>query len=242
MVRDLEYSVSGALRRVFHDDGIYAGRRSDGGRRLLPQRTRGGFSHFSTAGTSVPPSAEHGNQRDLTAQWTATASGAVVISSERKSHICLTHATIGRIVDPGITDSNCMGARWLQQLSIRFEIIWRDLGRTPKDYDLILTGIWVMWAVWRILVDFIWVVARWIQAAELKSVYDDRGSMDFRIRQNRMFTWGSGCGCSGSIIAGRICRQMEEGKIRRAMLISTGALMSTISSQQGESIPASLMR
>lgn len=47
----------------------------------------------------------------------------------------------------------------------------------------------------------------------------------------------SGCGCSASIIAERICREVESERIRRAMLISTGALMTTISSQQGEPIP-----
>ncbi len=110
MVRDLEYSVSGVYGAcsTMTESMLVGGAMVDGGycRNVLA----GASSHFSTAGTSVPPSAEHGNQRDLTAQWTATASGAVVISSERKSHICLTHATIGRIVDPGITDSNCMGA------------------------------------------------------------------------------------------------------------------------------------
>ena len=49
----------------------------------------GASSHFSTAERQFRLPLEHGNQRDLTAQWTATASGAVVISSERKSHICL---------------------------------------------------------------------------------------------------------------------------------------------------------
>ena len=108
-----------------------------------------------------------------------------------------------------------------------------DLGRTPKDYDLILTG--DLGNVGRrILVDF---SEQGSKLPELKSVYDDCGSMIFDTSKQDVHSGGSGCGCSGSIIAGRICRQMEEGKIRRAMLISTGALMSTISSQQGESIP-----
>ena len=193
----------------------------------------GASSHFSTAERQFRLPLEHGNQRDLTAQWTATASGAVVISSERKSHICLTHATIGRIVDPGITDSNCMGAAMAPAAFDTIRNHLEDLGRTPKDYDLILTG--DLGNVGRrILVDF---SEQGSKLPELKSVYDDCGSMIFDTSEQDVHSGGSGCGCSGSIIAGRICRQMEEGKIRRAMLISTGALMSTISSQQGESIP-----
>jgi stage V sporulation protein AD len=48
---------------------------------------------------------------------------------------------------------------------------------------------------------------------------------------------GSGCGCSASIFSGYVYREMRLGKIKNALLISTGALLSTISSQQGESVP-----
>ena len=63
---------------------------------------------------------EHGNQRPPSAQWTATAAGAVVISDEKKEEsdklvppqktICLTEGTIGKIIDTGMKDANQMGA------------------------------------------------------------------------------------------------------------------------------------
>ena len=193
----------------------------------------GASSHFSTAERQFRMPLEHGNHRDMSAQWTVTGSGAVVISSEIKSHICLTHATIGRIVDPGITDPNCMGAAMAPAAFDTISNHLRDLGRTPSDYDLILTG--DLGNIGRrIMTDF---SEQGSKLPGLKAVYDDCGSMIFDVSEQDVHSGGSGCGCSGSIIAGRICRQMEEGKIRRAMLVSTGALMSTISSQQGESIP-----
>ncbi len=193
----------------------------------------GASSHFSTAERQFRLPLEHGNHRDMTAQWTVTGSGAVVISSERKSHICMTHATIGRIVDPGITDPNCMGAAMAPAAFDTIRSHLQDLKRTPKDYDLILTG--DLGNVGRrIMLDF---SEQGSKLPGLKSVYDDCGSMMFDVSEQDVHSGGSGCGCSGSIIAGRICRQMEEGEIRRAMLVSTGALMSTISSQQGETIP-----
>ena len=46
----------------------------------------------------------------------------------------------------------------------------------------------------------------------------------YDVSRQDVHSGGSGCGCSGSIIAGRICKEMREGKIKRAMLVSTGAL------------------
>ena len=193
----------------------------------------GACSHFSTAERQFRMPLEHGNQRALSAQWTDTAAGAVVLSSERESHMRLTHATIGRVVDPGIKDGNCMGAAMAPAAFHTISNHLKDLGREPRDYDLILTG--DLGNIGRrIMLDF---SEKGSQLPHLEDVYDDCGAMMFDVHKQDVHSGGSGCGCSGSIIAGRICKEMREGKIRRAMLVSTGALMSTISSQQGESIP-----
>lgn len=233
MVRDLNVPFLGLYGAcsTMTESMLVGGALVDGG--YCRNVIAGASSHFSTAERQFRLPLEHGNQRDLSAQWTATAAGAVVLSSEKKSHMCLTHATIGRIVDPGITDSNCMGAAMAPAAFDTIRNHLDDLGRTPADYDLILTG--DLGNIGRrILVDFSETGSK---LPGLKAVYDDCGSMMFDVSKQDVHSGGSGCGCSGSIIAGRICREVQEGKIKRAMLISTGALMSTISSQQGESIP-----
>ena len=48
---------------------------------------------------------------------------------------------------------------------------------------------------------------------------------------------GSGCGCVGSVFSGYFYRKLKEGSINRILLMATGALMNSTSSQQGESIP-----
>ena len=48
---------------------------------------------------------------------------------------------------------------------------------------------------------------------------------------------GSGCGCAGSVLCSYIFNQLREGKLQNILFCATGALMSTTSSQQGESIP-----
>ena len=48
---------------------------------------------------------------------------------------------------------------------------------------------------------------------------------------------GSGCGCSAVVFAGDILGKMRKGNLSRVLLLSTGAMLSTISPFQGESIP-----
>ena len=55
--------------------------------------------------------------------------------------------------------------------------------------------------------------------------------------QKDVHNGGSGCGCSASLFSGYVYKKMRKGEIRRALIISTGALLSTISPFQGESIP-----
>lgn len=48
---------------------------------------------------------------------------------------------------------------------------------------------------------------------------------------------GSGCGCCGSVFSGYLFKELKSKKIKKLLLIATGALMNSTSSQQGESIP-----
>ena len=66
-------------------------------------------SHFCTAERQYRTPLEYGGQRTPTAQWTVTASGAVILAREGEGPR-LTHVTVGKIVDKGITDTNNMGA------------------------------------------------------------------------------------------------------------------------------------
>ena len=49
---------------------------------------------------------------------------------------------------------------------------------------------------------------------------------------------GSGCGCSATVFAGFIYKKLMEGVLNNVLFVATGALLSTTSSQQGESIPS----
>ena len=214
---------------------------TDGG--YVESAAAGASSHFATAERQFRMPLEHGNQRTPQAQWTATAAGAVIIksrsavaaSSDKNTEltsrrICITHGTVGRVIDPGITDTNAMGSAMAPAAFDTIRTHLDDLKRSPRDYDLILTGDLgkVGRAIMLDLSDG--------KLEGMKSVYEDCGAIMYGTDQDA-HAGGSGCGCSASLIAGRIIKEMRAGKYKRVMLISTGALISTISKQQGETVP-----
>ena len=66
-------------------------------------------SHYCSAERQYRFPLEYAGQRPPTSQWTATASGAVIVSN-KKSEISVKRAYIGEVVDYGIADANNMGA------------------------------------------------------------------------------------------------------------------------------------
>jgi stage V sporulation protein AD len=69
-----------------------------------------------------------------------------------------------------------------------------------------------------------------------KPNYSDCGVLLYHGMQD-VDSGGSGCGCSGSMLAGPLLRKMQSREINRLLFVATGALMSPISTFQGESIP-----
>jgi len=187
-------------------------------------------SHYCTAERQFRLPLEHGNQRPPSAQWTVTAAGSVVIGKSAQPNICCTFGTIGKIVDPGITDTHQMGAAMAPATVDTITTHLLDTGRNWDYYDLIITG--DLGHIGKeILLDMMKK-----QGLDIQKVYDDCGALMFGKEQDT-HSGGSGCGCSASIFSGYIYKELLEKRLKKVLLISTGALMTTISSQQGDSIP-----
>ena len=75
-----------------------------------------------------------------------------------------------------------------------------------------------------------------LDSAKVYEKYDDCGTMLFTKDQD-VHAGGSGCGCSASVFSGYLMQKLESGQLKKVLLMSTGALLSTISPFQGESIP-----
>ena len=96
-------------------------------------------SHFSSAERQFRFPLEYGSQRHETAQWTVTGSGTALLKSNGQGPF-ITHVTTGKIVDMGIKDANNMGAAMAPAAVDTLYQHFKDTGRGPSYYDLILTG------------------------------------------------------------------------------------------------------
>jgi len=189
----------------------------------------GTCTHFSTAERQYRFPLELGNQRPPTAQWTITGGGASVISNI-KSNIRISSVTFGKVVDFGIADINNMGAAMAPAACDTILTHIKNVGLKVSDYDLILTGDLGKLGS-EILVD---LMER--NNIILGKNYADCGCMMYD-KTERVFMGGSGAGCSASVLNSYVIKKLKNGKFKRVLLVSTGALMSTTTAQQGETIP-----
>lgn len=186
-------------------------------------------SHFSTAERQFRFPLELGCQRPPTAQWTVTGAGCSIISREGKGHN-ITHATFGKVIDYGINDMNNMGAAMAPAAADTLKNLFNDTNTKPSDYDLIVTGDLGKLGS-ELLIDLMEYYG-----FKMSDNYCDCGQMMFDNTQ-KAFMGGSGCGCSATVINSYILDKLNKGDYKKVILMSTGALLSTTSSQQGETIP-----
>ncbi len=187
-------------------------------------------SHFCSAERQYRYPLEYGGQRTPTAQWTVTGAGAVVLTAKHRP-VRLVRATPGRVYDPGIKDAANMGAAMAQSAYETLRTFFKDTGTGPADYDLIATG------------DLGLIGSRLLESLfrgdgmPLGDQYTDCGLLIYDRQQQDVHAGGSGCGCSASVLCAHILPRMQQGLLRRVLVCATGAMMSPVSVNQGESIP-----
>ncbi|AIY79106.1 stage V sporulation protein AD [Clostridium botulinum] len=187
-------------------------------------------SHFSSAERQFRFPLEYGCQRCATCQWTVTGSGAVILGHEGKFPE-ITYVTTGKVKDYGQKDPNNMGAAMAPAAVDTLVSHFKDTGRKPEFYDVIVTG--DLGSVGKELAD------KLIQeyGFDIRSNHMDCGEAIFNNEQQKTAAGGSGCGCSAVVFAGELYKKLMRREIKNVLLVSTGALMSPTSSLQGESIP-----
>ena len=187
-------------------------------------------SHFSAAERQYRFPLELGNQRPPVSQWTVTGAGCTILGSGDDYNKEIVNATFGKVTDFGINDVNNMGAAMAPAAMSTLIAHFEDTNTTPDDYDLIVTGDLGKLGS-EILLDLMEN-----KGYKLKDNYNDCGHMIFNNNQ-KTFQGGSGCGCSAVVLNSYIYNKMDSNKYKRVLFCATGALLSTLSSQQGESIP-----
>jgi stage V sporulation protein AD len=187
-------------------------------------------SHFSSAERQFRFPLEYGSQRPATAQWTVTGSGAVILGHEG-NYPQITYVTTGKVKDFGQKDSNNMGAAMAPAAVDTIVSHFKDTGRNPSYYDIIATG--DLGVIGKELAN------KLIQefGYDIREQHIDCGEIIFDNEKQNTLSGGSGCGCSAVVFAGYLYKKLMKKEIKTLLLVSTGALMSTTSSLQGETIP-----
>ena len=187
-------------------------------------------SHFCSAEKQFRFPLELGNQRPPSSQWTVTGSGATLLSNSGNGPF-ITSFTPGKIVDMGIKDANNMGAAMAGAAKDTLLTHLKDLGRAPSYYDAIFTG-----DLGHIGKDILTDLCMQ-EGYNIKNNYNDCGVLIFDKNSQDTHAGGSGCGCIATVFSGYIYKQLKEKKYKKVLMIATGALMNSTSTQQGESIP-----
>lgn len=106
----------------------------------------------------------------------------------------------------------------------------RETKRQTDYYDLILTGdLGALGS--RIVKDLTWE-----KGVDMQKNHVDCGEIVYNVIEDE-FQGGSGAGCSAVVFNSYIFDKLKRGEIKRVLLAATGALLSPVSSGQGESIP-----
>lgn len=191
----------------------------------------GTCSHNSTAEKQFRYPTEYGSQKPPYAQYTVTGAGAAVVSNKGQGPM-IASATMGRIVDMGIKDPFNMGAAMAPAAVDTITAHFRDLKLGPDDYDMIVTGD---------LARVGHTLARDLFEKHGIPIhltdFQDCGMMIYDYNKQMVQAGGSGCGCSAVVTYGHLMKRMRKGEIKRLLVVATGALMSPLALQQGESIP-----
>ncbi|SHM89879.1 stage V sporulation protein AD [Ruminococcus flavefaciens] len=188
-------------------------------------------SHFSTAERQFRFPLSYGGQRTPTAQWTCTASGAVILSRDSGT-ASIVGGCVGRIADLNICDINNMGSAMAPAAADTISRYLSATDTSPADYDFIVTGDLGLVGS-KLLLDILMK-----QGIDISAQHRDCGAMIFDPESQDTHCGGSGCGCGASVLCGNFLPMLERDEIHSILFAATGALMSPMSMQQGESIPA----
>ena len=186
-------------------------------------------SHIGSAEKQFRFPLEYGNQRPLSATWTVTGSGGFIVSKEI-GPVKIQGITTGKIVDYGVKDTMNMGACMAPAAASVVAAHFKDFGTDPSEYDQIITGDLGMVGK-DILIDILRS-----EGYDIADRYIDCG-IEIYGRDAQAQAGGSGCGCSAVMLAGYVLKQLEIGEWKRVLFVPTGALLSVVSFNEGNSIP-----
>src|SRR5690625_477427 len=190
----------------------------------------GSSSHNATAERQFRYPTEYGGQKPPTAQWTVTGAGCVLLAKSGVGPV-VTTATIGKVIDMGLTDPFNMGGAMAPAAADTIIRHLTDRNIDASYYDLIITG--DLGKVGR-EASYDLLKQQGIQINDKQ--YVDCGLTIYKDDQP-VQAGASGAACSAVVTYGHYLNQMKQGKLKRILLVATGSLHSPMSVQQKQTIP-----
>ena len=188
-------------------------------------------SHNMTSEKQFRYPTEYGAPRPNSATFTATGAACSLLTKD-KSSIKVECATLGKIIDYNQNDPNDMGRVMAGAAIDTLVNHFRETKRTPKDYDLILTGDLGLYGK-EIVIDYM----KKYYDTDLSENYNDCGVMLYDLdNQKNIKAGGSGPVCSALVVYSYIFDLLKRKKIKRVLFLATGALFSPILIYQKENI------
>ena len=186
-------------------------------------------SHNCSAERQFRYPVEYGGQRPPTAQWTVTGAAAFLLGQGDGAYI--TELLPGVSIDGGIQDANNMGAAMAPAVLDTLTRYFNESGHSPSDFDGIFTG--------DLGYEGHGIVTEQMKKRDydLSQNYFDCGLLIYDLKEQDVHAGGSGCGCSASVLSSYLLPKLEAGELHDILYIATGALMSPMAIQQGQTIP-----
>ncbi|HEY4553388.1 MAG TPA: stage V sporulation protein AD, partial [Bacillaceae bacterium] len=194
----------------------------------------GAASHNASAEKQFRYPTEYGSQKPPTAQWTVTGAGVALLGEGKDGNgpqPRVTSATIGKVVDMGLSDPFNMGGAMAPAAVETIMQHLKDMDLKPDDYDLIITG-----DLARVGRNAALDLFR-EKGLDIKDeLFQDCGLWMYGNNPD-VFAGASGPACSAVVMYGHLLNQLRVGKYSRVLVAATGALLSPLSFQQKETIP-----
>ena len=192
-------------------------------------------SHFASAEKQFRFPMNYGNQRDPSASWTVTGSGAVIIadkpSSDKGVKSRIMGGTIGKVVDYGIKDNSNMGAAMAPAATNTISQNFKDLNIQPGYYDKIITG-----DLGHIGSDILIDLMKQ-EGYDISSNHMDCGVEMYDKESQDTHNGGSGCACCAITFTSYIINKLKQKEWNRVLFCPTGSLQSKVSFNEGQSLP-----
>jgi stage V sporulation protein AD len=190
----------------------------------------GASSHNSAVEKQFRYPTEYGGQKPPTAQWTVTGAGSCVVA-QKGDGPRVTSATIGKVIDMGLSDPFNMGGAMAPAAVDTIEAHLKERQISPSYYDLIVTG-----DLGKIGREVALDLMAKHEIAIHPEKFHDCGILIYKEDQP-VLAGASGAGCSAAVLYGHLLNRMRRGELKRILVVATGALLSPLTFQQNESIP-----